>query len=53
MRFLLADDHSIVRMYLKLMLEDDYADVTIKETENGNEIVKKRCTNRQYGRDSI
>ncbi len=41
MRFLVADDHSIVRMGLKLMLEDDYADVTIEEAENGNEIVEK------------
>jgi DNA-binding NarL/FixJ family response regulator len=40
MRFLVADDHSIVRMDLKLTLKDDFADVTIKETENGNEIVK-------------
>ncbi len=41
MRFLVADDHSIVRMGLKLMLETDYADVTIDEAENGNEIVEK------------
>ena len=41
MRFLVADDHSIVRMGLKLMLEDDYPHVTIEEAENGNEIVEK------------
>src|SRR4028119_877583 len=41
MRFLVADDHSIVRMGLKLMLEDDYAGVTIDEAENGNEIVER------------
>jgi two-component system invasion response regulator UvrY len=41
MRFLVADDHSIVRMGLRLMLEDDYAGVIIDEAENGNEIVEK------------
>ena len=41
MRFLVADDHSIVRMGLKLMLEDDYPHVTIEEAENGNEVVEK------------
>jgi two-component system, NarL family, invasion response regulator UvrY len=41
MRFLVADDHSIVRMGLKLMLEVDYPDVTIDEAENGNEVVEK------------
>src|SRR5215210_4672247 len=41
MRFLVADDHSIVRMGLKLMLEEDYPDVIIEEAENGNEIVEK------------
>lgn len=41
MRFLVADDHSIVRMGLRLMLEEDYAGVTIDEAENGNEIVEK------------
>src|SRR4028118_1822513 len=41
MRFLVADDHSIVRMGLKLMLEDDYAGVIIDEAENGNETVEK------------
>ena len=41
MRFIVADDHSIVRMGLKLMLENDYPDVTIDEAENGNDIVEK------------
>jgi len=41
MRFLVADDHSIVRMGVKLMLEADYPQVTIDEAENGNEIVEK------------
>ena len=41
MRFLVADDHSIVRMGIKLMLEDDYAGVSIDEAENGTEIVEK------------
>lgn len=41
MRFLVADDHSIVRMGLRLMLEEDYPDVIIEEAENGNEIVGK------------
>ncbi len=41
MRFLVGDDHSIVRMGVKLMLEEDYPDVTIEEAENGNEIVEK------------
>ena len=41
MRFLVADDHSIVRMGLKLMLEDKYAQVQIDEAENGDGIVEK------------
>ena len=41
MRFLVADDHSIVRLGVKLMLEADYSHVTIDESENGNEIVDK------------
>lgn len=41
MRFLVADDHSIVRMGIKLILEFDYADVIIDEAENGNDIVEK------------
>jgi DNA-binding NarL/FixJ family response regulator len=41
MRFLVADDHSIVRMGLKLMLEADYPSVITDEAENGNEIVEK------------
>lgn len=41
MRFLVADDHSIVRMGVKLMLEADYPQVKIDEAENGNEIVEK------------
>lgn len=41
MRFLVADDHSIVRMGVKLMLEADFARVTIDEAENGNEVVEK------------
>src|ERR1700712_5373555 len=41
MRFLVADDHSIVRMGVKLMLEADYPQVRIDEAENGNEIVEK------------
>lgn len=40
MRFLVADDHSIVRMGLKLMLEADYPDVVTDEAENGTEIVE-------------
>ena len=41
MRFLVADDHSMVRMGVKLMLEVDYSQVRIDEAENGNEIVEK------------
>ncbi|HKZ67778.1 MAG TPA: response regulator transcription factor [Chitinophagaceae bacterium] len=41
MRFLVADDHSIVRMGVKLMLEGGYPNVTIDEAENGSEIVEK------------
>jgi two-component system invasion response regulator UvrY len=41
MRFLVADDHSIVRMGIKLMLEADYAHVSIDEAENGDQIVDK------------
>lgn len=41
MRFIVADDHSIVRMGLKLMLEADYPHETIDEAENGNEVVEK------------
>ena len=41
MEFLVADDHSIVRMGVKLMLEADYPNVKIEEAENGNEIVEK------------
>lgn len=41
MRFLTADDHSIVRMGLKLMLEAVYPELITDEAENGNEIVEK------------
>jgi two-component system, NarL family, invasion response regulator UvrY len=41
MRFLVADDHSIVRMGLKLMLEDKYTQLQIDEAENGDSIVEK------------
>ncbi|MEO6549193.1 MAG: response regulator transcription factor [Ferruginibacter sp.] len=41
MRFLIADDHSIVRMGLRLMLEAKYAQVQIDEAENGDIIVNK------------
>jgi two-component system, NarL family, invasion response regulator UvrY len=41
MRFLIADDHSIVRMGLRLMLEDKYPFVHIDEAENGDSIVEK------------
>ncbi|MEO6000575.1 MAG: response regulator transcription factor [Chitinophagaceae bacterium] len=41
MRFLVADDHSIVRMGVRLMLEADYPQVAIDEAENGNEIIEK------------
>ena len=41
MRFLVADDHSIVRLGVKLMLDVDYSHVTIDEAENGNDIVEK------------
>src|SRR4028119_1120913 len=40
-RFIVADDHSIVRMGLKLMLEGDYPNVIIDEAENGNEIIER------------
>lgn len=41
MRFLVADDHSIVRMGLRLMLQDKYDRVQIDEAENGDGIVDK------------
>ncbi len=41
MRFLVADDHSIVRMGLKLVLEDKYTQLQIDEAENGDSIVEK------------
>ncbi len=41
MRFIVADDHSIVRMGIKLMLESDYPEVTIDEAVNGNDIIEK------------
>jgi DNA-binding NarL/FixJ family response regulator len=41
MRFLVADDHSIVRMGLRLMLEDKYPFVHIDEAENGDSIIEK------------
>lgn len=41
MRFLIGDDHSIVRMGLRLMLEDKYAHVQVDEAENGDTIVDK------------
>lgn len=41
MGFLVADDHSIVRMGVRLMLETDYPEVRIDEAENGNEIIEK------------
>ncbi len=33
MRFLVADDHSIVRMGVKLMLEAEFSQVTIDEAD--------------------
>lgn len=41
MRFIVADDHSIVRMGLRLMLEADYPHVVIDEVENGNDLIEK------------
>ena len=41
MRFLISDDHSIVRMGVRLMLESDYPDAAIDEAENGDEVVEK------------
>ena len=41
MRFLISDDHSIVRMGVRLMLESDYPDAVIDEAENGDEVVEK------------
>lgn len=41
MRFLIADDHSIVRMGLRLMLENKYAGVQMDEAENGAGIVDR------------
>lgn len=41
MRFLVADDHSIVRMGIRLMLEADYANVIIDEAASGDEIVEQ------------
>ena len=41
MRFLISDDHSIVRMGVRLMLESDYPDAIIDEAENGDEVVEK------------
>lgn len=40
MRFLIADDHSIVRMGLRLMLETSYIETIIDEAQNGNDIVE-------------
>ena len=50
MRFLIGDDHSIVRMGLRLMLEDKYAHVQIDEAENGDSIVDKI---KHYGYDLL
>ncbi|RYE54754.1 MAG: response regulator transcription factor [Sphingobacteriales bacterium] len=41
MRFLIADDHSIVRMGVRLLLEDKFPLVKIDEAENGDSIVEK------------
>lgn len=41
MKFLLADDHSIVRMGLRLMIEKAYLNAAIDEADNGSAIVEK------------
>lgn len=41
MRFIIADDHSIVRMGLRLMLENDFPDVLIDEVDNGTDLIEK------------
>ncbi len=44
MRFLIADDHSIVRLGLTLMLEAEYPDVAIDEAEEVKAVAKiVRC----------
>jgi DNA-binding NarL/FixJ family response regulator len=46
MKFLLADDHSIVRMGLRLMIEKAYPGAGIDEADKGNTILEKIKTNR-------
>jgi two-component system invasion response regulator UvrY len=41
MNFLLADDHSIVRMGVRLLIESVYPDVCITEAENGSAVMDK------------
>lgn len=41
MNVLLADDHSIVRMGLRLLIEGEYPHLHIDEAENGNAVVER------------
>lgn len=40
-RILLADDHSIIRLGLIQILEDEYPDVEIKEVSDGESLIKE------------
>ena len=41
MKILIADDHAIVRRGLKQILSDEFADASIQEVADGNELLKK------------
>jgi two-component system invasion response regulator UvrY len=46
-KFLLVDDHMLIRSGLKLLLTEAYADTIIEEAENGTGIIEK-LTNSSY-----
>lgn len=41
LRFLIADDHAILRRGIKAVLTDTFTDSVIEEVENGNDLIKK------------
>ena len=41
MKIMIADDHSIVRMGLRLLIEEAFQEVCFEEAENGNVVMEK------------
>ena len=41
MRFLIADDHAIVRKGIRQILSDEFPNVYIDEVANGNDLLEK------------